>query len=74
MRGGPVSVLCADISKGVGHHVNLSGAKLTKLIIFDFCITQTVVNILNVFSWRGVWELHVMWIKAFIEVNVYDAI
>ena len=74
MRGGPVSVLGADISKAVGNIVNLSCAKLSLLVFLDFVITQTAVNFLNVMSWRGVWELHGIWIKELMEVNPYHSV
>ena len=72
MRAGMVRLLSADISKAVKKPIHLSGIKLSLLVIFDFLTTLIVVNGFNVMSWRGVWELHGIWIKDLTEVNAFN--
>jgi len=56
--------ICRDVTKSVGHDVSLALGKLCLLLSTDFLFTQTVVNVFNVMSWRGVWGLHAMWMSA----------
>ena len=74
MRANMVDVISADISKAVKKNIKLSGTKLGLLIIVDFLMIQTLVNSLNVMSWRGVWELHEIWISELTKVNTFDDI
>ena len=69
MRSGMVRLLSADISKAVKKPIDLSATKLSLLVLLDFLITLIVVNSLNVMSWRGVWQLHGIWIQDLTEVN-----
>ena len=63
-----VADICRDVTKSVGHDVSLGLAKLCLLLSTDFLATQTLVNVFNVMSWRGVWGLHAMWMSAVFKV------
>ena len=64
-----VADICKDVTKSVGHNVSLNLGKLVLLLSMDFLFTQTFINAFNVMSWRGVWGLHTMWMKAVFEVR-----
>jgi len=52
-----VRTICQDVTKSVGRTVNLPAERLFPIMAGDFLWTQTVINVLNVASWRGVWGL-----------------
>ena len=62
------SLICQDVSRSVGHRVNLSGGGLGLLLTCDFVFTQIVVNFFNLASWRGIWNLHDLWFDYVFQV------
>ena len=65
-----VRTICQDVTKSVGRTVNLPAERLFPIMAGDFLWTQTVINLLNVASWRGVWGLWEALFDVLFEVTI----